>query len=152
MLPETTDLYHASMERINEGGVCYLRVRVLFQASADAGPIRGGVEFYHPDAPLLDPPSRIWYFDNVAFLSFNFRRDAPDEPLVLWVDTVKNNRWVEIDVPDYRGQVEDGVLVLDIPCEAVPEGATWMVASTTPDTQKCDLLGVEQDRAALPLP
>ncbi len=152
LLPPTTDLYHASMERVNEEGVCYFRVRILFGASADEGPIRGGVEFDHPDAPRLNPPSRTWYFDNVAFLSFNFRRDGPDKPLVLWVDTIRNNRWVEIQVPDYRGRVEGGVLILDIPCEVVPEGATWMVASTTLDTKKCDLLGVEEDRAVLPLP
>ncbi len=152
LLPSTVDLFHASMERVTVEGTCYYRVRILFDGSADEGPIRGGVEFYNPNVPLMDPPSRTWYFDNVAHISFNFRRDDPQGSLRLWVDTLRGRRWVEIRVPDYQGRVENGVLVLDIPCEAVAQASFWMVASTNPELNKCDVLGVQEDRASLPLP
>lgn len=152
LLEPTTDLYHASIERVRTGEVCFFRVRIQYSEDLTGKPFRGGVEFYHPEEPVLNPPSETWYFDNVAYISFNFRKDGPRDRIELWVDRVQNNRWVRISVPEYRAYLANGVLVLEIPCDAVRAGSTWMVAATNPQLNKCDALGVQDDRAALPLP
>ncbi len=153
LLEPSTDLFHASMERVQfDDEACFYRVRIVYDADLTGQTFRGGVEFYHPEEPVLDPPSETWYFDNVAYISFNFAKDGPRERLQLWVDRVQNNRWVRVTVPEYRGYLANGVLVLEIPCELVREGSTWMVAATNPQLNKCDALGVRDDRAALPLP
>ena len=148
------DLFHASMARVESPEGCFLDVRILFAAPVGDTPFRGGVVFFQRELPLLDPPSSTWYFDNVGNLSFNFGWKGQDaeNPLYWWVDKALGDVWVDINVRGYKAFVEGGELVLRIPCQAVREPATWMVASTNPQGNKCDALGVENDQAALPLP
>ena len=158
LLPPELDLWHAAMRAEadpDQNGRCYFVVTVLFAAPLGDMRAAGGVEFYHPDAPLRQPPSRTWFFDNLGYVSLNFTWHAGRGQLETWAEKVFGGRWLKTQtIVGYTGRVdEEGRLILRIPCDAVQPGSTWIVAATGDKGTKCDVLGLGDDgRPALPLP
>ena len=155
VLPPEVDLYHAAVTvETTEEGECVYHFVILFAQPIGENGFAGGVEIYHPDHPLREPPSRTWFFDNLGYLSLNFRWVPDAQRLKTWVTGVRFGRWQDLALPDYRAWVdEQGRLHLTVPCDALPPGATWVVAATDPYNTKCDVLGLgEENLPALPLP
>ncbi len=157
-LPAGLDLWYAAMVAEadpDEEGRCYWVVTVLFAEPIGRTALAGGVEFYHPDAPRRQPPSKTWFFDNIAYLSLNFAWSPQDAALTTWAEKIYQGRWIRTrTITGYTGQVDpQGRLVLRIPCDAVRPGSTWMVAATGEQGTVCDALGLDENGLpALPLP
>ena len=145
---------HAELDP-HEDRKCFFVVTVLFAAPIGPTPFAGGVEFYHPGEPRLRPPSATWLFDNIAYLSLNFRWSPASNSLHTWVAKVFQGRWVDTQtIQGYTGHVDrQGRLILRFPCDAIRPGSTWMVAATGEKGTKCEALGLGEDGLpALPLP
>ncbi len=158
MLPPALDLWHAAMQAVTdpENEQCFFEVVILPAEPVGSTRFSGGVEFYHPEAPLRRPPNPTWFFDNIAYVSFNFLWVPGTGELRTWPERIYQGRWVKTStIVGYTGTVdEQGRLLLRLPCAAVRPGSTWMVALTGEKATKCDALGVAADTQlpALPLP
>ncbi len=158
MLPPGLDLWHAAMHAEidpEQDDRCFYIVTILFAEPIGETRLAGGVEFYHPDAPRRRPPSTTWFFDNIAYVSFNFLWPPSTRELNTWPEKVFQGRWLKTKtIVGYTGEVDDqGRLLLRIPCDAVLPGSTWMVAATGEKGTKCDALGLDDSGLpALPLP
>ncbi|NPA06022.1 MAG: hypothetical protein GXO54_01275 [Chloroflexi bacterium] len=155
VLPPGVDIYHAAATASWPADEeCLYHFVVLLAEPIGPTGFAGGIEFYHPEKPLRNPPSRTWYFDNLGFLSLNFRWNPERERLKRWADWVRFGRWQDVALKGYRAWVdESGRLHVVVPCRYIPEGATWIVALTDAYGSKCDVLGLGDDGLpALPLP
>ncbi len=152
------DLWYASMVAETDPEQkdrCYFVVTVLLDRPIGPRRLAGGVEFYHPDAPRKQPPSPTWFFDNIAYVSFNFLWLPSLQELRTWPERVFGTQWYKTQtIVGYKGQVDEhGQLILRIPCDAVLPGSTWMVALTGERGTQCDALGLDEEGLpALPLP
>jgi hypothetical protein len=107
---------------------------------------------YDVSAPLLDPPTESWYFDNIGNVVYGFVYQ-PGLPDNTFRAVVTDAGWQESKATQFRAQVNANVLTIRVPAFEIPPGSHWAMALSDGDLVTCEAIGLGPDNLpALSLP
>ncbi len=107
-------------------------------------PFYSALVLYDASEPLLDPPAKDWYFDNVGNVVYGFIFQ-PGQPANTFRAVVADNSWQESTATQFRAMVDTNRLVIRVPAFEIPPGSHWGLAISDGALVTCETVGIGAD-------